>query len=415
MSPKLRLVVLGMMGRCPFGGQTWLYLNWLRGFQHLGHDVWYVEDDDTWPYDPRANRITDDPSYAAEYLARVVGRIGLGERWAYRPRHRPGECHGLTERALLDLYRDCDALLNICGATTLADEHRVARRRVYVETDPVTNQLELASGVPKTFAVLSDHDSIATYGENYGAADCGVPLTGPFRYLKTRQPVDLDLWPERFDAKARSYTTIGNWKQKGHDVSWNGETYHWSKHHEFLKFVDVPRRAGRIVELATNLGDPDDEPAPEPSPQDLDPNEIRGAESLDGRHARLLLENGWRLADGPALSLDPWKYRDYILSSKAEFTVAREFNVLPRSGWFSERSACYLAAGRPVVTQDTGFSDVLPTGEGLFAFTTSEEAVEAIRAIDADYPRHARAARAIAHDWFRAEVVLPKLIADLSL
>jgi glycosyltransferase involved in cell wall biosynthesis len=129
----------------------------------------------------------------------------------------------------------------------------------------------------------------------------------------------------------------------------------------------------------------------------------------------LLLANGWQLADGPALSLSPWRYRDYILSSKAEFTVAREFNVLPRSGWFSERSACYLAAGRPVIAQDTGFSDLLPTGEGLFAFSTVEEAVDAISAINADYARHAKAARAIAHDWFRAEVVLPKLLADLSV
>src|SRR6185436_13106228 len=127
------LVVLGMMGRCPFGGQTWLYLNWLRGFQKLGHEVWYVEDDATWPYDPVADTITEDPSYATRYLQRTLSAIGLGDRWAYRP-----------------LYRGCDALINLCGATVLNEEHALAARRVYVQTDPVTNELEIATGKLKT-------------------------------------------------------------------------------------------------------------------------------------------------------------------------------------------------------------------------------------------------------------------------
>ena len=389
MSRKLRLVVLGMMGRCPFGGQTWLYLNWLRGFQRLGHDVYYVEDDDTWPYDPRANCITDDPSYAADYLARVLGRIGLGERWAYRPRHRPGECYGLSEKALLGLYRECDALLNICGATTLADEHRVARRRVYVETDPVTNQLELANGVEKTFRVLSDHDSIATYGENYGEPDCGVPLTGPFRYLKTRQPVDLELWPEVFDAAARSYTTIGNWKQKGHDVSWNGETYHWSKHHEFLKFLELPRlRPQQSFHLFLNVDDEADR--------------------------RLLHDHGFTLESPLERSLDPWAYQDLFRRSRAEWTVAKDQNVRLRSGWFSERDVCYLATGKPVISQSTGFENHVPTGDGLFAFRTMNDILAAVDRIESDYPRACRKAREVAAEHFEASRVASRLLADLG-
>jgi hypothetical protein len=194
VSGRRLIVVLGMMGRCPFGGQTWLYLNWLRGLARLGHDVWYVEDDAAWPYDPRANSIVDDPTYAVAHVSRTLERIGLGDRWAYRALYRGEEaCHGLSRERLTALYRDCDALLNVCGATVLNDDHLRSRLRVYVETDPVTNQLELANGVDKTRAVLAAHDLIVTYGENYGAPDCSVPMDG-FRYLKTRQPIDLELW-----------------------------------------------------------------------------------------------------------------------------------------------------------------------------------------------------------------------------
>ena len=171
MSARLRVVVLGMMGRCPFGGQTWLYLNWLRGLARLGHEVWYVEDDATWPYDPRADAIVDDPAYAAAYLERVLARIGLEGRWAYRALYRgPDACFGLSRERLVELYRDCDVLLNVCGATVLNEDHLRARLRVYVETDPVTNQLELASGKQKTRDVLDAHHLVVTYGENYGGA-----------------------------------------------------------------------------------------------------------------------------------------------------------------------------------------------------------------------------------------------------
>jgi len=172
-----------------------------------------------------------------------------------------------------------------------------------------------------------------------------------------------------------------------------------------------------VVELATNLDNPDREAEMKrrgEASDELDPHQIRGAASLDREHWQRLQQGGWLIANGPALSMDPFVYRDHILASRAEFTVAREFNVLPRTAWFSERSACYLGAGRPVVTQDTGFSDVLPTGEGLFGFSTPEEAVEAIRAINADYTRHAKAAKAIAHEWFSADVVLPKLLKDIG-
>jgi hypothetical protein len=310
-TPRRTLVVLGMMGRCPFGGQTWLYLNWLRGLAKLGHEVWYVEDDATWPYDPRANTISDDPAYAVEYLPRVLGRAGLGDRWAYRALWKGQDaCWGLTRQGLLDLYRRCDAILNVCGATVLNDDHALAPRRVYVETDPVGNQLELAVGKDKTRAVLDAHDTIVTYGENYGLPGCGVPLTGGYRYLTTRQPVDLDLWPMAFDPAARHYTTIGNWRQSGHDAVWNGETWYWSKHHEFLKFIDLPRRAPRVsFSPFLNVDDP----------------EARA----------LLAANGWTVTSPLTRSLDPFAYQELFRGSRAEWTVAKDQNVRLQSGWFS--------------------------------------------------------------------------------
>jgi hypothetical protein len=388
---RLTLVVLGMMGRCPFGGQTWLYLNWLRGFQRLGHDVYYVEDDATWPYDPRPNTIVDDPSYAAAYLKRVTEGIGLVDRWAYRPLFRgPEECHGLSATALRELYKSCDAVLNICGATVLNEDHLKARRLIYVETDPVTNQLELANGKQKTFDVLRAHDTLVTYGENYGRPGCGVPLASEFEYKKTRQPIDVELWPEAFDPKAEAYTTSGNFKQQGHDVVWNGETYHWSKHHEFLKFLELPRRRPNLpFELCLNVD--------------------------DAKDRALLLEHGWRLSSPLQQSLDPWRYQEFFRRSRAEWTVAKDQNVRLQSGWFSERDASYLACGKPVIAQSTGFEHFLPTGEGLFAYRTMDQILAAVDTIEADYAKACRAARAIAVEHLEASKIAKQFLQDVGL
>jgi hypothetical protein len=386
----LRLVVLGMMGRCPFGGQTWLYLNWLRGLARLGHEVYYVEDAETWPYDPRFDSPTRDPVYATQYLDGVLSRIGLEGHWAYRALYNgPDACYGLSQEGLVQLYRDCDAVLNVCGATVMNDDIARARRRVYVETDPVTTQLDLANGNAKTRAMLEAHDTHVTYGENYGEAGCGVPLGG-FTYKKMRQPTDLELWPLAFDPAARSYTTIGNFRQKGNDITWNGETYYWSKHHEFLKFLDLPARRPQVsFDLWLNVDDPSDR--------------------------RRLEESGFALSSPLAMSLDPWGYQEFFRRSRAEWTVAKDQNVRLQSGWFSERDACYLASGKPVIAQSTGFEKFLPCGEGLFAFRTMDDILSAIDRIESDYGRACRAARAVAEDYFEAGAVCRRFLADIGL
>jgi hypothetical protein len=389
MRHKLRLVVLGMMGRCPFGGQTWLYLNWLLGLRKLGHEVWYIEDDTVWPYDPERDSITDDCSYAVRHIASCMERIGLPNTWGFRAAYREGQCYGITSAQLDELYRTCDALLNIVGATDLRAEHLAAPLRVYVECDPVIAELQLATGDNHTATALANHHAMVTYGENFGAADCCVPIDGR-SYSKTRQPVDLDFWPMAYEPEAPFFTTIGNYRQTGNDVAYGGEVYRWSKHHEWEKFLTLPRRTPQPFELA------------------MFPNDVADREKLQA--------HGWRLVPPFRMSLDIFgAYPAYFRSSRAEFTVAKDMNVRLRSGWFSERDACYLACGKPVVAQDTGFANVLPTGVGLFSFSSLEGAVAAIEQINADYRRHCLAARAIAEEYFEAGKVAARLLRDVGL
>lgn len=389
MGKKLRLVVLGMMGRCPFGGQSWLSLNWLRGFAHLGHEVWYVEDDAVWPYDPVQNAVTDDCSYAVRHIAGCLERVGLPGQWAFRFMGREDACWGMSAQALNELYRSCDALLNIGGATDLCAWHLAAPFRVYVETDPVIAELQLANGDEHTRLAFANHHTLVTYGENFGASDCGVPLNG-MKYGKTRQPIDLELWPMAYDPAASYFTTIGNYRHPGNDVTYKGEVYRWSKHYEWEKFIDLPQRSTQPFELAMMLHNPEDR--------------------------KLLETHGWKVVSPFAMSLDVFgTYPAYIRQSRAEFTVAKDQNIRLRSGWFSERDACYLAAGKPVVAQETGFSHIFPTGEGLFAFTTMAEALMAIETINMDYQRHCQAARALAQEYFAAPTVAARLLTDIGL
>jgi hypothetical protein len=386
----MRVTVLGMMGRCPFGGQTWLYLNWLLGLSRLGHDVWYVEDDSVWPYDPVQNTVTSDCTYAVKHVSKCMERIGLADKWAFRLADQRGGCWGLCESRLADLYRSCDLLLNVVGATDLRDEQLAAQRRIYVETDPVVAELRLAEGDKHTQEAFANHDLIATYGENFGNPDCRVPLNGlGSKYRRTRQPIALESWPMCYDADASYFTTIGNYRQTGEDVEYQGDTYYWSKHHEWERFIDLPRRPNQAFEVALKMDEPADQ--------------------------KRLESFGWRLISPVEMSLDVFgAYQEYFRKSRAEFTVAKDQNVRLRSGWFSERDACYLATGKPVVAQDTGFGNILPTGEGLFAFQTMDDILAAIERINTDYFRHCEAARAIAEEYFAAEKVAAQLLADIE-
>ena len=388
----LRLVILGMAGRTPFAGIAWQALHYLEAFRRLGHEVYYVEDTGDWPYDPEKNAITDDCSYTVNYIARLMEWCGLRERWAYCAAAQGNRMFGLSDSQVSRLFESADVIVNLTGATVLREQHLRVPIRIYLETDPVLPQIEVAQGRSFTIDMLSAHTHHFTYAENLGAPDCGVP-SGPFHYRPTRQPIILDWWRSETrrpaSANCGRFTTVASWQQCGKDVEWRGETYTWSKHLEFLKFIDLPDRCSEPLELALACSD---------------------AEAI-----RLLTSHGWQIVDAISLSKDILPYRDYILYSRGEFTVAKDMNIRLRSGWFSDRSACYLAAGKPVITQDTGFGRVIPTGEGLFAFSTMEEILSAFDALRSDYGRHCRTALAIAEQYFRAETVLARLLNDLGL
>jgi hypothetical protein len=385
----LRLVVLGTLAVNPWAGMAWMHMQIAVGLRRLGHDVYYLETTSSWPYDPAHGTRVDNSDHAVQYLARVSESFGLADRWAYRRSFSDKAWFGLRRGEAEDLLAHADAVLNIAGATRLAEEGLKVGRLVYFGTDPVYDEIMLAKGDEDKRSLIEEHQDFITYGENIGTPDCPIPPLPGLRG-KTRQPVLLDLWQGSLPTK-EEFTTVGNWRQDGHDFEYRGETYYWSKHHEFLKFIDLPQRIDQPIELALGLG------------------------HLKQSDRHLLESNGWRLTDAHTFTTDPWPYRDYVRASRGEFTVAKDQNVRLRSGWFSERSACYLAAGRPVITQDTGFGNTLPTGEGLFAFNTMEEILAAFDAINSDYGKHSRAAHAIAEEYFKAETVLAKVLDDLGI
>jgi hypothetical protein len=259
--------------------------------------------------------------------------------------------------------------------------------RIMIDTDPVYEQIKYAKADPAARAYLQAHTHFFTYGENIGAADCPVPLSG-IAWKGTRPPVIPDLWPVD-ERQPESYTTIATWENKGKNITFEGADYVWSKHVNFLRFLDIPRRSGRAFMMA------------------MLPPDAGVAAEVEGQ--------GWRLTDPRPISAGMTEYADFIRGSRGEFTVAKDIYVRPNSGWFSDRSVCYLASGRPVVTMRTGFSKFCPVGSGLFEFSTAEEALEALAAIDRDYAAHSRAARAVAEEYFSSDRVVGRLLSDAGL
>jgi GT2 family glycosyltransferase len=250
-------------------------------------------------------------------------------------------------------------------------------------------EIDVFHGKQEALDYLAPHCAFFSFGENLGHPGCRVPVPQPFAFRPTRQPVVMELWENHGQGDGTVFTTIGNWRQPWRQVSFEGEIYRWSKHFEFQKFLQLPRRVSQPFELALS--------------------------SYTEQDQRLLESNGWRVRSALHLSLDLDDYRRYIGSSRGEFTVAKDQNVRLLTGWFSDRAVTYLAAGRPVITQETGFSGILPTGAGLFAFQTMDDIVAAVEAINADYDRHRRAAWTIASECFSHDVVLTRLLRDLGL
>lgn len=383
------IVLLGMMTKMPVAGVIWQTLHYLIGLRRMGYEVTYVEAHARTPSMFTRHQGEDGSPRAAAFLDALLRRFGFEDRWALHALHGDGRCYGMSLERLHRAYDSAALLINLHGGTTPLPEHCATGRLVYLETDPVQLQIELCHGNPQTEAFLEPHCAFFTFGENYGRPGCGLPVDARFDFKPTRQPVVMDLWADGDAADRGVITTIGNWSTPWRDLRYEADTYYWSKDREFRKVLGLPGRVKSPLELTlSNLPDED---------------------------RRLLESNGWRVRDATTLSDDIDAYRHYIVASRGEFTVAKDQNIRFRSGWFSDRSATYLAAGRPVVTQDTGFGDVIPTGAGLFAYRTEADAADALARIDAEYHHHSRAALGLAREYFDHRVVLEHLLGEVGV
>lgn len=384
---KGKIIVFGILFWYPLAGVTYQFLHYLIGLKRLGYDPYYIEDSGRWVYDPKINDLSPDASSNLSSVVPILEASGFSGKWAFRGNYPDGQCYGMTESQILDLYKEADAFLNVTGAQEIREEHMACQRRIYVESDPFASQAKVANGDQSMIDTLAAHDTLFTFGENVGEPDCDVPVDR-FQWLPTRQPVVTDLWENPFGYEGSTYNTITTWHNKGKNITYKGDVYYWTKDREFEKFLDLPRRRNISFELAAGVDD-----------------EIR----------QRLHDHGWRQVHSVGISEDINRYRTYIQQSRGEFTVARDQYVRPNTGWFSDRSACYLASGRPVITQETGFSKFFPTGKGLFAFKTMDDILAAVDEIESDFEANCRASQEIAREYFSAEKVVGSLLERAGL
>jgi hypothetical protein len=383
---RKRIVVMGFMGSMPIAGVIWQHIHYVVGLQRLGCDVYYIEDSARLPYNPQTFEVNNEFDYAAQVLDRLSQEFGFRNCWGFCARYLPrNPTAGLPLKRIRQLYREADAILNICGAQELNDDLLVSDRILYIESDPGVEQIKIDKRIRSTVDYLRRHRALFTFGENIGTKSFPVPTHG-FKWLPTRQPVVTELWKtDRGLPRAAAFTSVANWSTSGlKDITWRGKKYLWSKSREFLRFISAPKKSGEPFELATNIE--------------------------DVKTQKRFVRNGWRLRCPLQMSVDYWRYRDYIHRSKGEFTVAKDQYVRLNTGWFSDRSACYLAAGRPVITQETGFTKTYGGKLGLLSFQSVDDIVDAVKMINANYDKHSRAARALVREFFEAEKVLESVL-----
>lgn len=379
-SSRLRIIVLGYIVRGPLGGLAWHHLQYVLGLERLGHDVYFLEDSDDYPacYDPSQDAVGSDPTYGLAFAADAFGRLGLGTRWAYYDAHAD-KWHGAAIERTRHACETADLVINLSGVNPLREWVACVPGRAFVDTDPAFTQIRHLSD-ERARKLAEQHTAFFTFGENIPTGLSAVPDDG-FPWWSTRQPIVLDAWPVTPGPVNARYTTVMQWDSYP-PREYGGRRF-GMKSMSFSEFLKLPLCTNSKFELA--LGSPG-------APRDL----LTGA--------------GWHVRDPLEITRTPWTYQQYIEGSKAEFSVAKHGYVAIHSGWFSERSAAYLASGRPVLVQDTGFTEWLHADGGVLPFSTLDEALDGIRLIDSDYKRQCRIAREVAAEYFDANLVLPQLI-----
>jgi hypothetical protein len=375
------IVVAATIADKPFnGGLSWARLNWIFGLRKLGFDVYVIEE-------IRADRCTDEngqrtaleQSENLRYFDRVAGIFGHDRAALVCS---DGTIHGSTRADLLALAESADLLVNVSGHLRMNWLFNAFRCRAYIDDDPGFTQFWMASGQgPQT---LTSHEFHFTFGENIGSPDCSIP-SGDVDWRPLRPFVVLEHWPTMNHAETDRFTTVASWRGPYAPVSYQGRTY-GLKAHEFRRFIELPTRAPQRFELALDI------------------------HTADRNDRDLLAANRWHIVDPRTVAADPPAFQRYVTTSGAECSVAKGVYVATNSGWFSDRTVCYLAAGKPCLLQDTGFSRRYPTGEGLLAFTTIEEAVAGAETIARDYDSHSHTARTLAEDYFDSDKVLREFI-----
>ena len=379
------IVIAGALAQKPRqGGHTWQFLQYLLGFRRLGWEVLFLDQlEPDMCVDDSGQPCPLEQSVNLRYLVEVMAGFGLQD--AYALIYNGGEQFiGLSRTEVLERVRNSAFLLNFMGYLSHAEVLSQARRRVFLDTDPGFGQMWCDLGLADIFR---SHDAYVTIGENIGQPGCTIPTCG-LPWITMRQPVLLAAWPVQTGGEA--FTSIGSWRGPYGPLVYQGKTY-GLRVHEFRQFAALPGLSRQPFQVALD---------------------IHAAEQKD---IGLLETNDWTLVDPKVVTRDPWVYRDYIQSSKAEFMVAKGMYVQANSGWFSERSMCYLASGKPVLAQDTGLHGLYPLGEGLLTFRTLAEAQAGVEEIAGNYARHARAARALAEEYFASDKILHGLLEKLGI
>jgi hypothetical protein len=376
------IAVSGSLAQRPGrAGHAWVFLNYLLGLRELGHEVLFLDRLESTMLGPGEMAIPLRHSRGARWLVETMAGAGLDD--CYSLLLDGGETIGLSRAQALERLGRAALLLDFNGF--LADEELLAAapRRVFFDIDPGFAQMWSELGLTE---MLTGHDAFATVGLNLGGPGCTVP-TCDREWVTTTQPVLLERWPAVSGGAA--FTSVGSWRGPFGPVEFEGVSY-GLRAHEFRRFAELPQRCQAPFEIAL----------------DIDP-----ADAVDAERLRA---GGWQLADAAGVGADPATYRAYLQGSLAEISIAKGMYVRSRGGWFSDRSACYLASGKPVLAQDTGFGARLPIGEGLLGFEDEDGAAAGAEAILAAPERHARAAREIAAEHFDSRKVLPTLLERLG-